>query len=136
MFFSVFLFIFFFNYFIFSIKISFFGRIIYTFFNKKWFFDKFYIEFIGQTFFNYSYTKTYKQLDKGLFELIGPFGFSSLIFNKSISFSKNQSGNVYHYAFIIFFSFILIISFFIFEMIPFFNDFRFILFYFIIFIFI
>ena len=127
---------FFFNYFIFSIKISFFGRIIYTFFNKKWFFDKFYIEFIGQTFFNYSYTKTYKQLDKGLFELIGPFGFSSLIFNKSISFSKNQSGNVYHYAFIIFFSFILIISFFIFEMIPFFNDFRFILFYFIIFIFI
>ena len=126
---------FFFNHFIFSYKTTYFGRLIYTFFNKKWFFDKFYIEYIAQTLFNLSYDQTYKQLDKGLFEYIGPFGFSSIIYKKSLSFSTTQSGNVYHYAFVIFFSFILLISILFFDTVPFFNDFRLIFFYLAIFLF-
>ena len=122
---------FFFNYFFFNLKVSTIGRITYTFFNKKWFFDKFYTEFISQNFFCYSYSNTYKSLDKGIFELFGPFGFSLITYNKSISLSQQQTGHIYHYAFIIFFGFLLIVISFFSQFYSFFNDFRLFLFFFL-----
>ena len=44
---------------------------------------------------------SYKVLDKGLFEAIGPTGLSSGIRYLSTIFSKLQSGQVYNYAFTI-----------------------------------
>jgi NADH-ubiquinone oxidoreductase chain 5 len=101
---------FFLNEIFFKLKVSSFGRLLYTFFNKKWFFDKFYTEYINQTFFCYAYSNTYKSLDKGLFELFGPFGFSFTTYQKSISLSQQQTGHIYHYAFVIFFGFLIVIA--------------------------
>lgn len=53
----------------------------YNFFNKKWYFDRLYNEFISQNILQISYNYCYKIIDRGLVEKIGPFGFV----NKTIS---------------------------------------------------
>jgi NADH-ubiquinone oxidoreductase chain 5 len=63
---------------LFHIKTSFFGRKVYTFLNKKWFFDKLYNELFGQFFFKFGYSMSYKSIDRGTFEIIGPTGLSSV----------------------------------------------------------
>ena len=83
-----------------QLKMSDFGKKIYNFFNKKWFFDKIYNEFISQMFFTISYTITYKTIDRGIIEIFGPMGLSSIIEKKAFAISKLQSGYLYHYTFL------------------------------------
>jgi NADH:ubiquinone oxidoreductase subunit 5 (subunit L)/multisubunit Na+/H+ antiporter MnhA subunit len=83
-----------------KLKISKFGKKVYNFFNKKWFFDKIYNEYISQYFFTISYTITYKTIDRGIIEVFGPMGLSSIISKKAILISKLQTGYVYHYTFL------------------------------------
>lgn len=85
-----------------SFKLSYYGRVFYTFFNKKWFFDKLYNEVFTQKGLNFGYTKSYKLMDRGIVEIVGPLGFSFFFFNMTRSFSKYHSGLVYHYMFSIF----------------------------------
>lgn len=80
-------------------KISFLGRKLYTFLNRKWFFDKVYIEFVGQTALDVGYHSTYKAIDRGLIEMFGPYGISHTIYESSSRIAKMQSGYLYHYAF-------------------------------------
>jgi NADH-ubiquinone oxidoreductase chain 5 len=82
-----------------QIKMSVLGKKIYNFLNKKWFFDKVYNEYISQFFFNISYTITYKIIDRGIIEVFGPMGLSSIITKKASSISKLQTGYLYHYTF-------------------------------------
>jgi len=77
-----------------------FGKKIYNFFNKKWFFDKVYNEYVGQFFFTSSYTVTYKIIDRGIIEVFGPMGLSSIITKKASYISKLQTGYLYHYTFL------------------------------------
>jgi NADH-ubiquinone oxidoreductase chain 5 len=70
---------------------------IYLFLNKKWFFDKIYNEWIGQFFFTVSYSVSYKTVDRGVIELLGPSGLTFLLIKLSLSFSKFQTGMIYHY---------------------------------------
>jgi NADH-ubiquinone oxidoreductase chain 5 len=86
---------------LFQFKISFIGKKFYNFLNKKWFFDKIYNEYIGQFFFKFGYSISYKIIDRGIFEIIGPMGFSSLIVKKSFLINKLQTGYIYHYTLII-----------------------------------
>lgn len=86
--------------FIFLIKFSVLGKKIYNFLNKKWFFDKVYNEYIGQFFFNFGYTISYKVIDRGIFEIFGPMGLSSSITKKASSLNNLQSGYIYHYTFL------------------------------------
>ena len=51
-------------------------RKLYTFLNRKWFFDKIYNEFISQIILNLSYHTTYKAIDRGIIESVGPYGYS------------------------------------------------------------
>ena len=44
---------------------------MYTFLNRKWFFDKVYNEYITQHVLSFGYQTTYKLIDRGLFEFIG-----------------------------------------------------------------
>ena len=81
-------------------KMSVWGKKIYNFFNKKWFFDKVYNEYISQFFFTISYTITYKVIDRGVIEVFGPMGLSSLITKKASYISKLQTGYLYHYTFL------------------------------------
>jgi NADH-ubiquinone oxidoreductase chain 5 len=83
-----------------KLKISKLGKNIYNFFNKKWFFDKVYNEYIGQYFFTISYTVTYKTIDRGIIEIFGPMGMSSIISKKALLLSKLQTGYLYHYTFL------------------------------------
>ena len=83
-----------------QLKMSGFGKKIYNFFNKKWFFDKIYNEFISQLFFTISYTITYKTIDRGIIEVFGPMGLSWIIVKKASDISKLQSGYLYHYTFL------------------------------------
>ena len=64
---------------LFNLKTSFLGRKVYTFLNKKWFFDKLYNELFGQFFFKFGYTVSYKAVDRGAFEIMGPAGLSSVL---------------------------------------------------------
>ena len=84
-----------------SLKTSFFGRKIYTFLNKKWFFDKIYNECVSQFFFKFGYSMSYKFIDRGTFEIIGPTGLSSVSLKTAHSLHKAQTGSLYHYALII-----------------------------------
>ena len=81
---------------LFQFKISFLGKKIYNFLNKKWFFDKVYNEYVGQFFFKFGYNISYKIIDRGIFEIFGPMGLSRSILNKSILISKLQTGYLYH----------------------------------------
>jgi NADH-ubiquinone oxidoreductase chain 5 len=86
--------------FLFKIKISSLGKKIYNFLNKKWFFDKIYNEYLGQFFFNFSYSVSYKIVDRGIIEILGPTGLSYFITKMSIGLHKTQTGYVYHYLFV------------------------------------
>jgi NADH-ubiquinone oxidoreductase chain 5 len=107
----------FFAYFLYSFGYSTFYQIkktssfkfIYNFLNKKWYFDRFYNEFLGQKILNFSYSYTYKDIDRGVIEVLGPSGITnsiSYIFNY-INFL--QSGFIFHYLFMFIFSIIFFI---------------------------
>ena len=86
---------------LFYIKTSFVGRKIYSFLNKKWFFDKIYNEVFGQFFFKFGYNISYKAIDRGTFEIIGPTGLSTVALNIAHKLHKAQTGSLYHYTLII-----------------------------------
>ena len=97
---------------IFSLYFRFrFLRTVYTFFNKKWFLDRLQNEFIASVFLKIGYNITYKIIDKGVIELIGPTGFSKSTSNVSQQISYIQSGLINHYAFFIFIFLIFFVSF-------------------------
>jgi len=84
-----------------SIKKSFLGKKIYVLFNRKWFFDKIYNEFFGQFFFRFGYSISYKLMDRGIFEILGPTGLSMLSLQIGSNIHKMQSGYIYHYNLIV-----------------------------------
>jgi len=87
------------NQFLVQLKMSKVGKKVYNFLNKKWFFDKVYNEYIGQFFFTIGYTLTYKTIDRGIVEILGPMGLSSIIAKKAFFISKLQTNYLYHYTF-------------------------------------
>ena len=96
---------------LFQIKTSYFGRKIYSFLNKKWFFDKLYNELFGQFFFKFGYSISYKAIDRGTFEIIGPTGLSTVALNVAHKLHKAQTGSLYHYTLLILTTIALILSF-------------------------
>ena len=86
---------------LFSLKKSILGKKIYYFLNRKWFFDKIYIEYVGQFFFKFGYSVSYKFIDRGIFEILGPTGLSNLTLNISSNIHKMQTNFIYHYSLII-----------------------------------
>ena len=83
---------------VYSMKISKLGRNLYTFLNKRWFFDKVYNDYISKVALNFGYSISFKTLDKGSFEILGPSGIASTALHLTQYFSRLQSGMVYHYA--------------------------------------
>lgn len=83
---------------LFNLKRSPMGREIYAFLNRKWFFDKVYTEFIAQPALHHGYHSTYKLIDRGLIEILGPHGLSLAIYERGSAFSRFQTGNIFHYT--------------------------------------
>lgn len=79
----------------------------YKFLNKKWYFDNIYNKFITYKLLDFSYNISFKLLDRGYFELLGPLGLVRIfnLFSTRISFL--QTGLIYHYLLIVFISFII-----------------------------
>lgn len=74
------------------------GNKLYYMFNKRWFIDKVYNDFVAQKALQFGYQTSFKTLDKGIFEIIGPFGISIFFKRFTYYISKLQSGMIYHYA--------------------------------------
>lgn len=86
---------------LFKIKISTSGKRIYNFLNRKWFFDKIYNEYVNQFFFKFSFSISYKLMDRGVFEMLGPTGLSSAALSVGSKLHRMQSGYIYHYTLMI-----------------------------------
>ena len=86
---------------LYELKVSLPGRKLYNFLNKKWFFDKVYNEYVVQSFLSFGYLVSYKIVDRGIIELLGPFGLSKVVSMKAEMLQKLQTGFLYHYALVI-----------------------------------
>ena len=86
------------------------GLKLYAFLNKKWYFDKIYNECLNKPLFSFGYFISFRGIDKGIVEILGPYGavtsFSSLM--KKVS--KLQTGYIYHYAFIMLVGLVLFLA--------------------------
>jgi NADH-ubiquinone oxidoreductase chain 5 len=93
-----------------ALKLSSFGKSLYNFLNRKWFWDKVYNEQITQKALFFGYHTSFKVIDRGLIEMLGPFGISNLIYKKSLYFKQLNTGVLYHYAFFMLIGIIFIIT--------------------------
>ena len=75
-------------------------KYVYNFLSRKWYFDRLYNQVISQNILYYSYQFSYKDIDRGLIEILGPSGFITLIYNTQQSIKYYQTGNIFHYLFI------------------------------------
>ena len=73
---------------LFKLKINNFGRILYTFLNRKWLFDKVYNDWISQGVLKMAYKQTYQSIDRGILEFLGPQGVSYATYYLSL---KNRN---------------------------------------------
>jgi NADH-ubiquinone oxidoreductase chain 5 len=74
------------------------GNQLYNFLVQKWFFDKVYNEFVAHRLMGFGYHTSFKLLDKGLFEMLGPYGISNSVSWMSARMSSIQTGLLPHYA--------------------------------------
>lgn len=81
--------------------------------NKKWYWDVFYNRFFTQPFLKFGYLVSYKNIDRGFIELLGPYGLSKLALLTSKKVVNMQTGQITHYIFFIAFG-ICIFFFFLF----------------------
>jgi len=84
-------------------------RIIYRYLNQAHYFDNLYTNFISKPLLNFGYI-TNKVLDKGVFELLGPYGFTSLFMTASNRIMSLDSGHISHFAIFIILGVFLFIS--------------------------
>jgi proton-translocating NADH-quinone oxidoreductase chain L len=82
----------------FAVKQHAFARKLYAFLNKRWYFDKVYNDWISQVVMDFGYNISFKALDKGFFEICGPYGIAHSFPQIALYWSRLQSGLLYHYA--------------------------------------
>jgi NADH-ubiquinone oxidoreductase chain 5 len=70
------------------------GRALYTFLNRKWFFDKVYNEFLNSWILELSYSTTYEATDRSVLEYLGPFGMKNLLEVGSIDIAQASTGGL------------------------------------------
>ncbi len=73
------------------------GRKIYTFLNGKYFFDVIYNYYFTRKTLQFGFQVT-NLLERGVIELIGPYGLSNTLFNSGKNISKLDTGIVTSYA--------------------------------------
>ncbi len=72
---------------------------LYLFLSRKWYFDNIYNFYIVNNVLNFGYYISFKLIDRGLLEVLGPLGFSRFFSNIINKVSKLQTGLIYHYIF-------------------------------------
>jgi NADH-ubiquinone oxidoreductase chain 5 len=84
------------------------GRKIYTFLNGKYFFDVIYNHYIISLGLKIGYTIS-KILDRGVIELVGPYGLSSTLNKTAISISTSDNRVISTYSTYIIFNILCLI---------------------------
>jgi proton-translocating NADH-quinone oxidoreductase chain L len=87
------------------------GYQIYTFLSRKWHWDQVYNDYLVKNAFHFGYETSFKLLDKGIIETLGPFGLSTLFIGISRKVSQFQTGYIYHYVFIMLLSATFVMAF-------------------------
>ena len=90
-------------------------RWFYTFLNQKWFFDRFYNENLAEKILNFGYLISWKTLDKGALEIVGPKGLNLSFLKGSFNIIHFNTGYITHSLFFIFLSLMFFICFLIFS---------------------
>ncbi|XLR36100.1 hypothetical protein HN51_045442 [Arachis hypogaea] len=67
---------------------------LYSFFNKRWFFDQILNDFLVRSFLRFGYKVSFEALDKGAIEILGPYGISYTFRQLAERTSQLQSGFV------------------------------------------
>ena len=75
-------------------------RFIYYFFNRKWYFDRFYNDIISKNLLYYSYEFSYKDVDRGVLEVVGPYGLTKFLEDSTNVLKVQHSGNIFHYLYL------------------------------------
>lgn len=83
-------------------KISKFGRSLYTFLNRKWFFDKIYNELVAQNVLQFAYKHTYQNIDRGIIEFLGPHGLATKFYSKTLVLNATFTNMDYIYSYVLF----------------------------------
>jgi NADH-ubiquinone oxidoreductase chain 5 len=107
---SAFIFYNFYKKFLVNLKFSKYGRSVYIFLNRKWFFDKVFIDLIAQNILVCSFKLTYTIIDRGVLEIFGPLGASTIIKRFFIWLNLVQSGFIFHYSYLMFWNIAFSIS--------------------------
>lgn len=78
-----------------------FMRDVFNFLGEKWYFDKIYKKFVGDDFLFYGYYVTLNTLDRGIIEVVGPYGVSYQVNNFVRNFNINAfpMGNLQSYIY-------------------------------------
>lgn len=87
---------------LFFLKTSSYLRPVFFFLSNKWYWEVLYNRLIVRPLLQFGNIVSYKLLDRGLFEILGPSGLSRGLISLARSFSLLQSGYIFHYAFILF----------------------------------
>jgi proton-translocating NADH-quinone oxidoreductase chain L len=86
------------------------GIRMYSFLNKKWYFDKLYNELLNKPILLFGYFISFRSIDKGVVEMLGPYGAVQSFTNTAKKVSKIQTGYIYHYAFIMLLGIVALLS--------------------------
>lgn len=75
-------------------------HMVYTFFNSAWQFNYVINHFIVSNIWKFGHLVTYRIIDRGILEIIGPRGISRILIKLTQNISNFQSGMVFNYALI------------------------------------
>nr|YP_008963211.1 NADH dehydrogenase subunit 5 [Gelidium vagum]AGO19325.1 NADH dehydrogenase subunit 5 [Gelidium vagum] len=83
--------------------------------SKKWYWDSLYGKFLIRPILNFGYSVSFKNLDRGFIEIIGPYGLMKIIPSWAGMLKKIQTGQITHYLFftvlgLCFFSIVLFLT--------------------------
>ena len=85
---------------VYKMKLTSLVRTLYIFLNRRWLFDKVYNDWIGKPGLSFGYNVSFKSIDKGVLEILGPFGITAGVQKLVAQTREVQSGLIYHYAFV------------------------------------
>lgn len=67
--------------------------------NKKWYLDILQNRLILKILLNFGYLVSFKTLDRGFIELVGPYGIPKVILTYGNKLTSLQTGQIMHYLF-------------------------------------
>ena len=83
---------------------------LYWFLVKKWYFDLIYNNLFVFNLLNAFYTHTFKLVDRGFIEVLGPLSITRYVNKASMLLSLLQTGHMYNYIFLMMLSIVIFIS--------------------------